>query len=178
MMKRALWILLALSLGLNAGLLYVRLADRPGMAPGSHPGESGPHGPPPGEHGAPQPDTEALIRNHLASMSRHLDLSVEQQQSIEEILRDHLPEMAELRRRAEEANRRVSAAFAERQLNSGRFTTLVREASQARARIDSLSAVMLLGEAGVLSPAQRARFAEVAPTVYANPRRSPPPRRP
>ncbi|MCP3860776.1 MAG: hypothetical protein GY704_14085 [Phycisphaeraceae bacterium] len=57
---------------------------------------------------------------------------------------------------------------------------LVLKAAAARSRADSLSGVMLLGEAGVLTMEQRARYAEVAPNIHTGgggPNPPPPPRR-
>lgn len=161
-MKRALFLLLALSLGLNGGLLYVRLADRPAGRPARP-------GPPPRQEEQHAPDPERLIRDHVEGITRHLQLNETQQKAIEAILAESMPELTELLRRSEEANRRVSEAFAAPVFDPAEFFRLTREASLSRARTDSLSAVMLVGESEVLTPEQRQRFAEVAPTIYANP---------
>jgi uncharacterized membrane protein len=169
-MNRIALLLLAVSLGLNAGLLYVRLAERPAQ------GTERPDRLPAPRRASP-PAPEVVVQDHLLAMTRHLTLSQEQQRSIRAVLDEHMPMMMELLRRGDEANRRISEAFAAPEFDTERFKILVQEASQARARADSLSAVMLLGEAAVLTAQQRIKYAEIAPTVHANPPRKPPPPR-
>ncbi len=166
-MRRGLFLLLALSLGLNGGLLYVRFAHRPPSDDRAMPL-------------APRPtlprDAEVAVRDHLAGLVRDLDLTAAQEESIRAILVAHMPRMTELLRRTSEANRLIGEAFAAPEFDVEPFRQLVREASAARARADSLSAVMLLGEARILTPQQRARFARTAPTVYSTTHPESPPR--
>lgn len=168
-MKKALYLLLALSIGLNAGLLIAQQSDR------RPPGPLRP-GPPPGEHPRP-PRPQVLVQNHLDGMTRHLDLDVEQQQAIRKVLEAHMPLLSETMHSSAEANRRISEAFAAPGFDPVQFEMLARQASHARSQADSLSALMLIGEAAVLTEEQRERYAEVAPTVHSNPRPNPPPRR-
>ncbi len=170
-MKRVLSLLLALSVGLNAGLFYVQ---------NSGPKHEGPDrkGPPREDHRGGPPSPDNAIRNHLEGMTRHLDLSEEQQDAIREVLAENMPLMGEMRRRSEEANRRISEVFAAANFDEEQFKQLVGQASFFKARADSISAVMLLGEAAALTAEQRAKYAEIAPTVHSTPQRNPrPPRR-
>jgi hypothetical protein len=157
MLKKILYLLLAVSLGVNAGLLAVTLKHRGQPPP---PQQQLPPGHP--------PDPQRLVEDHLSGMTRHLGLDPEQQAEIRAILARNAARLADLRLEAAEAQR------------------LVADASAARAAVDSLSAVMLRAEAAVPTPEQRAIFAEVAPTIHADPQRPgqprdqrhrPPPRR-
>ena len=77
--------------------------------------------------------------------------------------------------------RRLSEVFGASDFDPVRFSRLTAEASGARSRLDSLSAVMLVAEASVLTPDQRRKFAEVANSIYSRPqgdrREGPPPPR-
>lgn len=187
MMKKILYLLLAMSLGVNAGLMATTLKHR-GQPP--HPPQQQPPGQPPGGgpggHPGHAPDPQRMVEEHLAGMTRHLDLDPEQQASIRAILERDAHRLAELRQAVEAARHRMSDAFAAPDFDETTFLRLVAEAGAARAAVDSLSAVMLTSEAAVLTAEQRVLFAEVAPVIHANPgqahqprdpRHRPPPRR-
>lgn len=179
MMKKMLYLLLAVSLGVNAGLLVVTLKhrDQPPPPPGQPPpGDriDGRPGQPPG----PPPDPRHMAETHLAGMTRHLDLDPEQQREIRAILERDAVRLADLQRASADAGRRISDAFAAPDFDPEAFLRLVTETSAVRATLDSLSAVMLTGEAAVLTPEQRTKFAEVAPDIHVNPGQAQPPRGP
>lgn len=165
-MKRGLFLLLAVSLGLNAGLLYVRYLDGPLRGPGAE-------RPRPPRGAGPPPRPETMARDHLADMTRHLDLSDEQQQEIRVILEERMPLMTELLRASREANQQISDAFAAPEFDGEHFGQLAAQVSRSRAQADSLAMVMLLAEAAVLTPEQRIKYAEVAPTVHSKPQHNP-----
>lgn len=175
-MKRTLLIILAFSLGLNAGLgWYLGTARK--HAPGRQ-------GPPPRENAnagrtdsSPTPgDTESVINAHLATLHRDLGLDDAQVSALRALLGAKMPEMAVLLHRTTEANRRISDAYAVADLDTVRFRELVAAASAARTRADSLSSVILLAEADILTPQQRTKFAHTAPVAYSMVRRDPQPR--
>ena len=114
-------------------------------------------------------------------MTRHLALDQDQQAAIRQIMEHYAPELAVLQDRARESAGRLADAFARPVFEPEHFKELTEQASSARARVDSLSGVMLVAEAEVLTPSQRRKFAEVAPTIHSNPQRPgrerrPPPR--
>ena len=166
-MKRLLFLLLSLSLGLNAGLLYVRYADQgqPRPMPGGPPPQQVHHQPPP---------PEVMIEEQMAVKTRHLNLSSEQQKAIREILEKHLPAMAELRNQARVSSSRMTEVYAESPFNKEEFQKLMVDAGQARFEADSLAALMLLEEASILNDEQRRLFAQRAPMAGQEGHRPPP----
>jgi Spy/CpxP family protein refolding chaperone len=166
-MKRSVFLLLAVSLGLNGGFIGAKLASRhdnrgSDLRPGPRPGQLPPR---------PPQDPEALLRDHVEGVTRHLDLTAEQQQAVHDALLPHMSRLVGLHRQVHELEGEVSTAFSASPLDQDRFWKLVRETSRARAEIDSVSAVMLMAEAAVFTPAQRVKFAEVAPLIYVDPAR-------
>lgn len=169
-MKKVVYLLLALSIGLNAGLLIIQQSEPPRPGPG-------PMGERPSERPRPM-EPGVIIENHLEGMTRHLDLDEEQRQAIRLVLETHMPSLSEARRQSEQANRHISEAFGDPGFDPIKFKVLSRQASMARSRADSLSSLMLIGEAAVLTDEQREKYAEVAPMVHSSPQRNqPPPRR-
>lgn len=169
MSKKIIYLLLAVSLGLNVGVIAMTIANRTDQPP---------HDPPPGRGPA---DPDRLVEGHLRGMTQHLGLNDEQQQAIRDILERHTPEMARLRAEADEAGQRLAEAYGAPNFDAERFRQLTTETGAARARMDSLSSVMLVAEASILSPEQRRKFAAVAPELHSNPpqgprRDGPPPR--
>ncbi len=170
MSKWIIYLLLALSLGLNAGMIATTLVHR----------TAGPHGsPPPGPGGGPghqpgpPPDPGRVVEDHLRGMTQHLDLDTDQQQAIRRVLETHAAELTTLQVAAEEAGRMLAEAYALPEFDPDGFLRLTAEASTARSRLDSLSAVMLVGEAAVLTPEQRLKFSTIAPTIHSQPQRPP-----
>jgi Spy/CpxP family protein refolding chaperone len=172
MSKKIIYLLLAVSLGLNIGVIATTLIHQTagppeGPRPGPGPGQRG--GPGPGQ----QPDPARLVENHLQGMTRHLDLSSEQQQEIRTVLERFAPQLTKFQTEAADAGGRLAGAYADAVFDPERVLMLTRETSAARARLDSMSAVMLVAEAAVLTPEQRRKYAETAPTIHSNPQRPP-----
>lgn len=168
MSKRIIYLLLAVSLGLNVGVITTTLVHRKaGPPPGPPPGGGGQH---PGQH----PDPARLVEDQVRGMTRHLDLTDDQQQAIRTVLERHAEEMIELQIAAADAGRRLVDAYAAPGFDPDAFRQLTAETSAARSRLDSLSAVVLVAEAALLTPEQRVMFSKVAPTIHSRPQ--PPPR--
>ncbi len=169
MSKTIVYILLAASLGLNAGVIATTLIQQKSSPPvDAPPGPRGDRGP---QHGPPDP--ARLVENHVRGITRHLALDPEQQQAVRAVLENHAPELVRRQTDVAEANRRLSVAFAEPVFDPELFRQLTLEASAARARLDSLSAAMLVAEAALLTPEQRREYAKVAPSIHSQPRRPP-----
>jgi Spy/CpxP family protein refolding chaperone len=160
-MRRGWFLALALSLGLNAGLLWVHFTGRglPAAIPGppflEHRAERGPERPP--------RDPERLVEMHLRRMGGQLDLTAEQRTAIGNVLRERLPRLVELRERLMEARRDAAQAYRARPLDGPRFRERVQVLRGLQADLDSVTAEVMLKEAELLTPAQRERYAEVMP---------------
>lgn len=174
MSKRIIYLLLAVSFGLNVGMVATTLLNR--RAPGGpRPGGGPGGGPGPG----PRSDPEQIVEGHLRGMTEHLGLDEQQQQAIRAVLERHAPLLVEFQLQVQVTGKTLADAYGAPDFDPTQFQRLTAEASDARSRLDSLSSVMLVGEAAVLTPEQRRKFAEVAPTVHVggqNPPRNGPPR--
>lgn len=158
--KRIVYILLAMSLGINIGLISTSLLHK-----------TGERRPGPGPGAGPPVDPRRMVEHHVTRMTLHLGLSPEQQKAIRSLLERSAPQQTHLQLEVQKTSRRLADAFSAPEFDEKRFFALVREASDARSRLDFLSAEMLVGEASVLTPEQRRMFAEVAPTIHAGPQR-------
>jgi len=170
MSKKLIYLLLAISLGLNVGVITTTLVHHMTRIPPTHP-----TGPPGGKGRDPGPprDPGQLVENHVRGITRHLDLDHEQQQAIRAVLERHAHQLVMFQGDVAETSRRLSETYATPAFDPKQFRQLTAEASTARAKVDSLSAVMLVAEAAVLTPEQRQKFAEVAPSIYSRPQRPP-----
>lgn len=166
MSKRIIHLLLAVSLGLNVGVISTTLVHRAATPPpGPRPGG--------GEPRPERPDPARLVEGHVQGMTQHLDLDAGQQEAIRNALEPHAAELASLQAQVAEAGRRLSSAFAASEFDHRGFLRLTAETSTVRARLDSLSAVLLVAEAAVLNPEQRLKFSNVASIVHTQPQQPP-----
>ena len=178
-MKRAWFLAFALSLGLNAGLLYVSL---------SHRGDDGGSGGRPrtredqggrGEDQREQPDQppgdfESVIRRHLDKMTRDLQLDQRQRSAIAKVHEGLLPLIISERRDMEALRREVASRYAGPTIDGSEFRSLVQQISRRQARLDSLVTEAMLGEADCLTHDQRQKYVREMP--WGSP--MPPPDRP
>ncbi len=177
MSKQLVYLFLALSLGLNIGVVSMTLLNRSETSlPGRRPG---PHGQ--NNHRPEQrPDPENFINNHLQGITQQLDLSIEQQQAIRSILEEHSVQLNQFQIAAADARRNLALAYASPDFNPEHIRILTATSGEARARRDSLSALVLIAEASVLTTEQRQKYADVAPEMHSgpppHPKGSPPPR--
>lgn len=169
MSKKFLSLLLAVSLGVNLGVVAMTLMQNSAKHP------QGPHRGPGGDRAPEQrPDPEQIVQRHLQGMTRHLELDAEQQQAIRAILEQHVPEQSRLQFEVAEDSRQMLEAFSADDFDPERFRQLMTAAAVARAELDSVSTVMLLAEAAVLTAEQRQKFAAVAPAIRSAPQGPPP----
>lgn len=150
-MRRALVILLLLSLGLNAGLLWSRWqatrVDRVEMGPQ--------HGPARG--GGPGPPGRGWARHRVEALGRRMDLDAERRRLLDETLSELEPALTDARRSLWEARRELGGALREAEPDRQRILDLQREVSLRQAVLDSLVTEALLREAAVLRPEERMR---------------------
>ena len=178
-MKRIWFLAFAVSLGLNAGLLYVTFSQK-GEAPGSErphrfrdaPGDPGrgQRERPPG----PLEDVGSIIEEHLGRMTRDLHLSEQQRSSIGKIHEELLPQVHAERRGMEKLRRTLASHYSRPTIDTSEFRALVDQLSTAQMRLDSLLAEVMLGEAALLTHEQRQRYVREMP--WGHP--VPPPNRP
>lgn len=162
MSKKVVYLLLAVSFGLNLGMVATTVVHRRGP-------DGPPPGPPEGRGPGPRPDPQQLVEDHLQRITRHLDLDAGQQREIRAVLERHAAQLAAYQAAVGESGRRLSDVFGAPEFDPVLFERLTADAAGARTRLDSLSAVMLVDEASVLTPKQRRKFAEVASSVYSRP---------
>jgi len=163
-MKRAWLIVLALSLGLNAGLLYNSLANRPGPAPpfgGGHPPFID-HPGRPGAGGGPFEPGE-FARHRMRRLAEHFDMSEKQRSEIHRIVRESLPVIIDLRGAVQEIRLALREEYGKEEPDHSTVRALVRDLNTAQGRLDSLVAETILRESELLSPEQRVHYFEAMP---------------
>jgi len=165
--RRGWFVLLALSLGLNVGLLYTTLADAARrrepvpLAPfvGAPPRPiDGPPGAEPGLEPHCPALCEPMMRRRLGGLASRLDLDEGQQETLGGILRQAYPQILALRESVAAARRTLQVAYARPMIEPGAIRRLTQEINLAQARLDSLVAETMLREASVLTADQRARY--------------------
>lgn len=180
-MKRGWFLLLALSIGLNGGLLYVtwtgqpadsshpRPPHRPGLGParggGALPAEKGPSAAVP--RGAPAGtralDPERLIRDHLARLERQIDLSEEQRERLEGVLTAHLPLVLAQRQVVGRARDELAGLYRLPQLDPQAYRAAAGCVHREQARLDSLVTEAMLAEALCFTEEQREHYVHMMP---------------
>lgn len=162
-MKRGWIVLLALSLGLNAGLAYVQLSsraddgsgryrrsDRPGgrevQGPMSHPG-----GPP------------GFIHERVRRAGDRLNLSEEQIQDMSDILEEVMPELVQRREYIRDLRTQMRDEYLRPEVDEARIHELRRQTETAQSELDSIMVETMLREAKILTPEQREAYFELMP---------------
>jgi Spy/CpxP family protein refolding chaperone len=162
-MKRGWLVLLALSVGLNVGLLYVHLRgsvdDGAGVAD-SQPRRQGrrqlsPHGHPEGPSG--------FIRDRLGRIGARLSLDEEQRKGMAAVLDDMMPRILAKQEVVRETQGAIRMEYMKPQIDREKILQLQRQGSLAQAQLDSLVAETMLREALLLSPDQRSKYFELMP---------------
>lgn len=178
-MKRTWFVVLALSIGLNAGLLYVlltgpdtppppwqereRIPRGPGRMDDPGSGRGSQDGPGQGAESEEPDRLERILQGRMEMMTRHLELSPEQRTEIEAILNETLPLILKEQREVWEVRRAMRSRYEGGEFNPDQIQADLRRMHSAQARLDSLVVLSLTKEAQVLSPEQRARYLESMP---------------
>lgn len=153
-MKRGLILLLVLSLGLNAGLLYKEL---------------GRHGHNRGDR-HPEASPEKFITRRLDRMTERYDLNDEQRANMEAVLREFVPAVMEQHRRVSEARDSVLSELGSSAVDRTVVLERTMELNVMQARLDSLVTESMLREVGVLTAPQRALYTEHMQRDHRRPR--------
>ncbi len=187
-MHRIWFVLLALSLGLNAGLLYERhvarerVSEGGGMPPGLEMDREGPGRHSPGRRWPSSPrhrgDPEEMARRHLERMSRELDLSEEQREQMDAIFRDSIQDLLAATEEVAQTRRALLDLFSAAEIDSQRVRELVAKLTEAHGRVESIVSGNMVREAALLTPEQRVRYIESLPWHHGRREREPPPQGP
>ncbi|MFH1143928.1 MAG: periplasmic heavy metal sensor [Candidatus Eisenbacteria bacterium] len=163
-MKRVWFLLLTLSLGLNAGLLYTLLSPR--SLAGSASQENLPEAAPPALDAPPHEGMpcatpggagpcEVLMHNRLDRMGEVLGLKGAQWTEVRGVLGEMLPRIMAERENVQQIRRRVHEEYMQPEVDAGLIRALVTDLAAAQARLDSLTAETILRESGLLTREQR-----------------------
>jgi len=159
-MKRFWLLVLAVSVGLNGGLLYRILSQENARPDRDHVAR-----PPP-----PEPDLESVLENHLRRMTASLGLDEQQRAAIETVHEKRLPGILAERRILDDLRREIANHYARPEIDSEEFLSLVRRLGEAQSRLDAHVTEAMLGEAAVLTFEQRKKYAREMPWGPPKPR--------
>lgn len=154
-MRRGWWLLLVLSLGLNAGLLVSLLAGR------SADRDAGPElptegfpGPPAGLHGL----IDSLSHHCVHALGDYLRLDDDQRERMTRLRESLVPSILAEREEVRRLRRAIHRELETAEMLPDSIAVLAGELSCAQARLDSLVLQAMLQEAGLLSLEQRQRY--------------------
>jgi Spy/CpxP family protein refolding chaperone len=164
-MKRGWFLVLALSVGLNAGLLYSALSASPrGLIPGFHTPPPFLEGGHPDVASAPGPGAAPEnLQCRLDHMARSLELDEHQRASMQQVLDETMPRIMAAREDVRQARQAVQAEYGADRPEPARVHQAVRSMNTAQARLDSLVAETMLREIAVLGPEQMHRYLACLP---------------
>ena len=156
MSQRSLTVVLALSVGLNIGLLVNRVGrpERPPRPPGSY---------------------EAMLNAHLDRMSRSLSLSPEQRSAIEDVLDEEVPRILELRETLDAERRTLADLYNEDDLDQDVFGEQIERLNETQAELERRVGEVMTAEAVAMTADQRRKYFREMPWRPKGP--PPPPRR-
>ncbi len=158
------WVLvLALSVGLNLGLLWDEWGDRLETAPRPWPmGEGRRAGRHPGPDRRPGPSPEHLDRR-AAHLADRLGLDDDQRARMRDVAGTFVGRMVERRERAGELRSQIRTRLSAAEVDSVGVRELIGELRRMESQRDSLVVEIMIREADLLSPDQRALYFERMP---------------
>ncbi len=169
-MKRIWFLLLFLSLGLNAGLLYALLTRPDEQPPSAQEGWRTPRGESgtPEDRGerTPRPDPDRLERiltRRLDQMSSNLHLDPGQYEKVEGILRETMPLILAQQKQVWDARRAMRRSYREGEFDPAGIRLDLRRMHAAQARLDSLVILSMTRETSILTPEQRSSYLDAMP---------------
>lgn len=180
MMKRVWFLALAVSVGLNAGLLLYPVLSRNDevRVQTDPPDIRDQQRPPDGDRRSPPPrrseDVERVIQDHIDRMTNDLGLDRQQQSAIGTVHERLLPQILSERREMDGLRQVVASLYGQSTIDSTELRAVVQQLSDAQERLDSLTIDAMLGEAAVLTHEQRLHYLREMP--WGHP--MPPPDRP
>jgi Spy/CpxP family protein refolding chaperone len=145
---RPIWILvLGLSLGLNAGLLYREFAT----GHGDHRGRRTP------------PTAEEIVKHRLSELQGNLALTPDQEKSLRAILEETIPRVMAQSDSVRRVRARLAGEYAGATIDTAAVRAALDQMNAAQASLDSTIAESLLREASLLTPEQRVQYVEHLP---------------
>jgi len=165
-MKRLWFILLALSLGLNVGLISMFLMSRAREAAfrsgQEQRFERGEHRRGEGRRQADLPP-QRLTEMHMRRLERHIEMTESQRKEITAILDEYMPRVVGQREKIDGIREELGLHIAIPELDPGGFRRLVDSLNEEQTRLDSLVMESMLAEAALLTPEQRGQYAKTMP---------------
>jgi len=162
-MKRLWFLALAVSVGLNAAMLYQHFTRPAPMQPRPRGGAFGP-GPdagPPGEPGDSPTSFEHMIERRLHRMTGELGLREDQVRALRAIGTAHIDRLDSLRRESRAARDSMRDLLSGAVIDSVRVREQARRLREVDTRIGVLITDNLIREAAVLDPGQRSHYLEM-----------------
>ncbi len=162
-MKQFWFLLVALSVGLNGGFLYMKIAE----IKSPHHGFRGPEQGPPGRHSPPPhqrpPAPDQMFRMHLENMVHGLELDAGQAEELRAAHGEILPQIAEKMEEHNQLRRALADRFSDPHMDPREFRIFAGDLFQAQRQLDSLIVEAMLNEAAVLTPEQRRQYSREMP---------------
>ncbi len=145
-MNRKWMFVLALSVGLNAGLIYREVSESRRRPPERE-----------------KPTADRIIERRLAQLTGRLTLDLDQQARVRAVLEEYVPQVMAHGDSVEQVRSRLAAAYGDSVVDAGRVRALRARMNRVQAEADSLMSESLLREAELLTPAQRVDYAKILP---------------
>lgn len=163
-MKRGWFLLLALSIGLNAGLL-ISMAMREwkwGSAPPPAPVSCNPfgRGDPMGRGDMP---ASGVAEKRIQCLSKRLQLDESQQSEMVSILKEMMPRILHGRGMVRDARRSIHDEYRKVEPDPDRIRAITHRLNESQSTLDSLVADTILRETALLTPEQRTLYFNAMP---------------
>ncbi len=166
-MKKAWFILLALSLGLNAGVLFMHFASPesrhlvpPFLTHGNDRFQERVHDH--GDHGD-HPVFDRIMEHRMGRLADRLGLDGPQREHLSVTIETMIPRVLQQRENVATARESLREMYLAADMDPAAVRSAVKALNEAHATLDSLVAESILQEAEILSPEQRERFMKSMP---------------
>ncbi|RPJ42747.1 MAG: periplasmic heavy metal sensor [Candidatus Latescibacterota bacterium] len=168
-MKRGWFLVLAISIGLNAGLLAMTIAGARREATFLPRPFVSPRGPGGGPEAPLRVEPKAFAMHRLRRLAKTLDLTEDQRTRLAGIVTENMSRIGEEGERVQQARLALREECRKPTPDAAAVRQLVRRINDTQAKLDSLVAETMLREADVLTPDQRVRYFEAVPWEHGGP---------
>lgn len=159
-MNRAWFLLLAVSVGLNAAMLYVQFSS-PRTGPAERLERRMERPARPGERGGPERTYAHVVERRVERMRNELGLSDAQVEALRAIGAANADSMQDLRESSRSQREAMRELLTAAPIDSAEIRAAGRRLRDIEARIGAMITDNLIREAAVLEPAQRAAYLEM-----------------